>query len=367
MPEKIQPAVFETTIREMLDSSRLLRKAYFFHDIRVICQTNHPTILAILDEMLGMFAPPRQVRGELSYYVLCYESGGIFPVRLPHTRRRVDTIRLLTNTQLKHYASMDNTTEYQSYRELRPINGNALSVMSRMEPVALTQLEMPEAYQGTFLRRYVFLLALGQVLGQFGFEPCHAATITAPGNCRQGALIIGASGSGKTTLSLSCALQGYGLLGDDLVMLCESRDDEEIEAYTITHEVSVRSHTLMLLKNLSFLRDYPVDQRDKRFLSIEQVRAGAARFQTSVRLLLFPSLTAENTSRARLLSKADTLRMLIDMCMSTGNNAFYAQEKLFHLLSRLAEQASGYQLEIARDTNDGPRLIQSLFAGESHD
>src|SRR5579875_534475 len=362
-----KPAAFETAIREMLDSSRLLRNVYFFHDIRVICQANHPSILGILDEMLGMFAPPQQVRGELSYYVLCHESAGDFPARLPHTRRRMDTIRLLTNTQLKHYVSMDDTTEYQNYRELRPINGNALSVLSRLEPVALTQLEMPEAYQRTFLRRYVFLLALGQLLGQFGFEPCHAAAITAPWDCRQGALIIGESGSGKTTLSLSCADEGYGLLGDDLVMLRESQDDGKIEAYAITHEVSARSHTLTLLKNLSFLYDYPVDQRDKRFFGIEQVRAGAGCLQTPVRLLLFPSLTAASTSKARRLSKADTLQMLIDLCMSAGNNASYAQEKLFHLLSRLAEQAPGYQLEIACDINDGPQLIRSLFAGESYD
>ncbi len=312
----------------------------------------------------------------------------------------MDTVRLLTNTQLKHYVSMDDTTEYQSYKELHPINGTVLSVMNRLEPVAFTQIETPEAYARTFLRRYVFLLALGQVLGQFGFEPCHAAAICAPWDSRQGALIIGASGSGKTTLSLSCASAGFGLLGDDLVMLRESAVDSNIEAWAITHEVSARSHTLDILKNLgplsfgaigdgptqdainlvptstpqgtesqnlSFLDFYPVDHRDKRYFTIEQVRAGATRFQTPIRLLLFPSLTEEGASRVRRLSKADTLRKLIDLCMSTGNNHAYSQEKLFHLLSQMAEQAPGYQLEIARETNDGPELIRSLFAGESYD
>ena len=276
-------------------------------------------------------------------------------------------MRLLTNTQLKHYVSLDNTTEYQSYEALRPVNGTALSVLSRLEPVVLTQLEMPEAYYASFLHRYVFLLALGQALGRYGFEPCHAAAVTAPWDSQQGALIIGASGSGKTTLSLGCAISGCGLLGDDLVMLRKKDVGSNIEACAITHEVSARSHTLDILKDLSFLHAYPVDQRDKRYCAIEQVRAGATRFHTSIRLLLFPSVIEEGASRVTRLSKAGTLRRLIDLCMSRSRDYSHAQEKLFYLLSELAEQAPGYQLEIARETNDGPRLVRSLFAGESYD
>lgn len=367
MLQEMRPDTFETVMRERHESNHLLDRVYFFHDIRITCHTNHPKILSILDQMLGSFAPPEQVRGELHYYVLCYDSVSDFPVQLPHTRRRVDTVRLLTNTRLKHYVSLDNTTEYQSYEALPPVNGTALSVMSRLEPVVLTQLEMPEAYHASFLRRYVFLLALGQALGRYGFEPCHAATITAPWDSQQGALIIGASGSGKTTLSLGCAIAGCGLLGDDLVMLRKKKAGSNIEACAITHEVSARSHTLAMLKDLSFLHAYHADQRDKRYCTIEQVRAGATRFHTSIHLLLFPSLTEERTSRVIRLSKAGALRRLVDLCMSQRNDYSQAQEKLFHLLSELAEQAPGYQLDIARETNDGPPLIRSLFAGENYD
>ena len=366
MLEEMQLDIFEATIHEMHDGSHLLRKVYFFHDIRVICQTNHPMVLSILDEMLGIFAPPVQVRGELAYYVLCYESASDFPFKLPHARKRVDTVRLLTNTRLKHYASLDDTTEYQSYQPLRPVNGTALSVINHLEPLVLTQLEMPEAYQVTFLRRYAFLLALGQALSRYGFEPCHAAAITAPWDSQQGALLIGASGSGKTTLSLGCAIAGCGLLGDDLVMLQQDATDGYINACAITHEVSVRSHSLHLLENLSFLQTYPADLRDKRYCSIEQVRAGATRFQTSIRLLLFPSLTSVGTSKVMRLSKSGTLRRLVDLCMSKGNGNPQSQEKLFHLLSQLAEQAPGYQLDIAHEANDGPQLIHSLFAGDTY-
>src|SRR5207302_3529682 len=122
-----------------------------------------------------------------------------------------------------------------------------------------------------------------------GFEPCHAAAITAPGNNDQGALIIGGSGQGKTTLSLGCVSIGCGLLGDDLVMLGEGGMGRSIHAYTIMHEVSVRSGTIDLWQMLSFLRTFPADIHDKRYCSIEQVRRGTARIQTSIRLLIFPS------------------------------------------------------------------------------
>src|SRR5437588_12170112 len=105
MLQEKQPNRIETTIHELHDSTLQFNKVYFFHDIRVTCQTNHPAILTILNEMLDIFAPPRQVRGELTYSILCYENASYFPIRLPHSRIRTDTIRLLTNTRLKHYTS----------------------------------------------------------------------------------------------------------------------------------------------------------------------------------------------------------------------------------------------------------------------
>jgi hypothetical protein len=275
-------------------------------------------------------------------------------------------MRLLTNTRLKYYRNSDDTIEYQKYTALPPINGTALTVINRSQNILLTQLEMPEKYQASFLRRYVFLLALGEAIGRYGFEPCHAAAITTPWDSQQGALLIGASGSGKTTLALGCVSMGWGLLGDDLVMLRQYAAGTLLSAYTITDEVSVRPDSLELWYTLAFLRDHPADPRDKRYCSVEQVRPGAARMHTSICLLLFPSLTSETTSRATRLSKAQTLQVLIDQCLGKRQARPQAQEKLFLMLSRLAEQAPGYQLAIARSAHDGPQIISSLLAGDSY-
>lgn len=340
----------------------LLRKTYFFHDVHVTCRTNHPAVLALLDTMLGAFPAPGKIQGEVSYDILCYDSASAFPVRLPGDRIGTETVRLLTNTKLKYYTSGNHTTEYHRYVPLPPINNAALTVINPAQNAALTQIEMPEHYQATFLRRYVFLLALGQLMRQHGYEPCHAAAITAPWDREQGVLIIGESGSGKTTLGVGCASAGCGLLGDDLVML-RRNTEEMITTYTITHEVSIRSGSLDLWNGLSFLRDFPADARDKRYCHIEQVRSGAAQMQAPVRLLLFPSLTTETESRVTPLSKASILQELIEQCVSKRDSYPQAQERLFSILSTLAEQAPGYRLTIARGANDGPAIVRSLFTG----
>ena len=345
----------------------VLCKTYFFHNVCVICYTNHPTILALLDEMLGSFPEPGQLCGEATYYALCYENPSQFPVQLPNDGMHLDTIRLLTNTKLTWYRSCDYATEYQSFAALPGTNAAVLSAISANQYIALTQLEMPERYQAKFLRRYVLLMALVELVRQHGFEPCHAAAVTAPGDTQQGALIIGASGQGKTTLSLGCASTGCGLLGDDLVMLRNDTMDGAIRAYSITHEVAVRPGTIDLWQTLSFMRALPADSYDKRYCSIEQVRSGAARLQTPIRLLLFPSLTTEPQSTVTLLSKASTLQELVFQCVGKGGTYLRREERLFSLLSLLAQQAPGYRLVLARGTSDGPELVRSLLEAVPYD
>ncbi len=339
----------------------LLCKTLFFHDVRITCQTNHPAILDILDDMLGIYPEPLRVRGEVTYSIFCYNNASQFPVQVPHDRICTEAVRLLTKTKLKYYLSTDYTTQYHRYIALPPVNEAALTVISPHGNSGLTQLEMPERYQAKFLRRYVLLIALGQLTRPFGFEPCHAAAITAPWDNQQGALIIGASGSGKTTLSLGCAVARSGLLGDDLIML--RNDAHLINAYTIMREVSVRSDSLDLWQALSFLRAFPADDRDKHYCTIEEIRTGATRIQAPIRLLIFPSLSAEKESRLTPLSKARTLQMLVDECLSKKYMYPQAQEQFFSLLGTLSEQARGYQLVIARGTTDGPRIVQTLFTG----
>ena len=344
----------------------LLEKTFFFHDIAVHCRTNHPQILAWLSEMLAPFPEAARIRGEVQYVIMCYDEAVCFPVQLPAAHQRTDAIQLLTGTRLKYYRSLDAALEYHSYVALEEINGAVLSVIERDAPIVTTQLERLERYQPSFLRRYVFLLALGHVMTRFGFEPFHAAAITAPWDDRQGALLMGASGSGKTTLGVGCAIAGCGLLGDDLVMLRAQEQDHAITACAVTHEVALRSSSLPLWGALAFLAPYPADGRDKRYCSINAIRAGSARLHAPIHLLLFPALTGEARSRVIPMSKAQALQALIEQAIGTGYQHHHTPATLFALLGQLAQQGASYRVLISRGANDGSAIVESLFAGERY-
>lgn len=340
-----------------------LRKSYFFHDVQIACLTNHPEVFPILDEMLDVFPRPSRVRGVAAFSIRCYEGARQFAVRLPRARVRTETVALVTDTKLKYYRGEDGRLEYQSYSARPPINEAALSVIDSAQPVALTQLEAPQRYAESFLRRYIFLLALGRVLQQFEFEPCHAAAVTAPWDADLGALIIGASGSGKTTLSVGCASEGFGLLGDDLVMLREGGAGEALRAYAITHEVSVRADSLKLWQGLSRLQALPADLRGKRYCHIEEVYPGAGKLQAPIRMLIFSTVVDAAKSTVVRMSKASALQELVEQCMRSGGLMLQEQERQFTLLSALAEHAPGYRVAVARGHRDGPEIVRALLAG----
>ncbi|GAC1400342.1 MAG: hypothetical protein NVSMB49_12420 [Ktedonobacteraceae bacterium] len=341
-----------------------MRKVYFYQDIRITCYTNHTTLLDMLDMLLGMFPEPTTIRGEATYTLWCYEQSEYFPLSLPESRRRIDAVTLLTGTRLKFYTDLEDTIEYQKFMELSSVHGEVLSVIDKEQHTAHTQLTTLNNYDSTFLRRYVLLLALGTLVRSYGFEPCHAAAISAPWDRQQGMLILGNSGSGKTTLSLGCASIGCGLLGDDLLTL---RQDEQhmVSAYSIFPEVSVRSASIQLWSTLSFLQTYPVDTRDKRYCSIEAIRPGATNRSTTIHCIVFPFLTGNRESTLIPLSKARTLQTLVQLCISREGMYPRTQEQLFLLCSLLAEQASGYQCMIARGDLSSPYLVCSLFTGAS--
>ncbi|MDQ2902180.1 MAG: hypothetical protein ABI456_03885 [Ktedonobacteraceae bacterium] len=338
-------------------------KVYFFHDVRLTCQANHPAILALLEKMLAGFPVPQKIRGEATLHTFYYDDAARFPLSLPEDRVRIGKIRLLTGTIVRYYTGSDRSTEYQHYEALEPINAPILSIIDSAHASASIQIEHPERYETSFLGRYPLLMTLGALLHPFGFEPCHAAAVTAPWDDRQGALIVGDSGSGKTTLSLGCASSGFGFLGDDLVMLRADPAGDAMQALTLGNEVAIRSPSLDLWQNLAFLRALPADQRDKRYCSVEQIRSGATRLQTTIRLLLFPRLTTGTRSTCIPLSKAAALQALIDQCLSRKSMYPQAQQALFLLLSTLAEQAPAYRIEIARGTTDGPQLLRALLTG----
>ena len=348
--------------RDTTLDKQLFHRTYFYHDIRISCETNCVDCFALLDSLLERFPQPLHIRGDASYSIYCYQDEAAFPVTLPEQRTRTGAIQLLTGTQLKYYTDKQHQTVYQRFTPYPPVNEAILNIIVPGERRAITQLISLEHYETTFLRRYVLLLALGELLRTYHFEPCHAAAISAPGATPQGALLLGTSGSGKTTLSIGCTLAGCGLVGDDLVLL-RAQEGHAISACAILPEVSIRPATLDLWPSLDFLRSQPVDTRDKRYCDVEQLHPGASCLEVPVDLLIFPSLTDEKRTTVTPLSPAATLQLLVQLCISNEGMYVQQQERLFFLLSQLAEQAQGYHFAIARGDREGPQRLLSLFKG----
>jgi hypothetical protein len=342
----------------------------YFHDIEFTCSTNQAAILELLDAVPHTFARPEHRRGEAYLVIICHEDTAHFAEQIPANRRHTETIRLITGTKLRYYIGCDDSSEYLAYAEEAGMNSEALSILHHEEHFALTWLGPLDQYNPFFLRRCVFTLVIGQLMRVFLYEPCHAATVTAPWDDRQGALIFGESGSGKTTLSLGCALSGFGLLGDDILMLREAAPVDspcgDIHAFALLSEVSVRTGTLDIWPQLAFLKTFPQDFRGKRHCAIEDIRPGLFRQSVAIRLLLFPTLVDSGQSYAIRLSKAQALAEMVERCMRIEKTYPQSQSRLFSLLGQLAEQAPGYRLMLVRDTHDGPRLLSELFARGTH-
>lgn len=366
----------------------VIHKTYFYHGIRIHYRTNHRALLPLLESIPGISSTAVEVRGSIVYALFCYQRAADFPVTLPREREGIEKVQLVTGSTVKYYRGADHTL-YQRFLAQPPLHGNVLTVLYANRCEALTQIEWAdvednevgevdsrdwgdrrneagESATHIFLRRYIVLLALGELLRTQGFEPCHAAAISAPWDQQQGALLLGDSGSGKTTASLGCTLAGCGLLGDDLLLLRQERgehDQSKIQAYAIFPEISVRSPSLDLWPALSFLKSYPADQRDKRFCLPEALRPGAGRLTVPIQLLFFPTLTNESVSTVHPMSKAAVLSELVRLGISKEHGATRPelQQQQFQLLTALAGQAQGYQLFIARGDQQYTQLICRIF------
>ena len=55
-------------------SEPLLCKTLFFHDVRFNCQTNHPTMLALLEDMLALYPEPLRVTRNIMPRLSSYDA-----------------------------------------------------------------------------------------------------------------------------------------------------------------------------------------------------------------------------------------------------------------------------------------------------
>jgi Serine kinase of the HPr protein, regulates carbohydrate metabolism len=174
-------------------------------------------------------------------------------------------------------------------------------------------------------------------LRRYGLFELHAAGVINP-DSERGVLIIGPSGSGKSTLALQLAKAGWPYLSDDELLL--SLVDGEVEARGFRSFFAVK------------------DGGDsKTCFEPGAVLGSERRLSALPGVLLFTSLSAEETTRFRRLTQAETMMRLLRACPWATYDTAVAPPNL-ELLSKLARQTSAFDLFAGSD------LLRPGFASD---
>ena len=216
---------------------------------------------------------------------------------------------------------------------------------SLTEPLDLHQALLPSIF---------FFFPLAQLLARRGLHIVHAAALERNG---RGVLIPGMSGSGKSTCCVSLMRAGYRCLSDDKPFLREN--GAGVELLPFPEMIDVTDQSVAFFPELSkAASDLESGFRKKRFCA-ETLYPGSAADAVTPRVILFPQISEEPTSRVEALSKAQALQTLLPhslLCFDRGISVRH-----FELLTRLVETTTCYRLYFGRDVLDLPRLVDQLL------
>jgi hypothetical protein len=216
----------------------------------------------------------------------------------------------------------------------------------------IRSIARPEAIE--VAAHLMFTLPLIEALKRRGRFVVHAAAVASRERC---ALIAGSTGSGKSTLALVCAYAGMDLLSDDLVFL-ERRADGLI-AHPFPDEIDIGSETASLLPELARYRGDPGFPRAKRAIPLDEVTTSRTGWSPPPAAILFPVVTRGPVSRLRPMTADDALEALAGNVLATERAASQAH---LDALGVLATSCPSYRMEVGRDIDEQPRLVEGAFA-----
>lgn len=192
-----------------------------------------------------------------------------------------------------------------------------------------------------FTMRFVFYMALGAMIAYSGYEVLHAGAIAL--NLETSALIVGSPGSGKSTLILSCLQAGMLHLADDVLFVAE--DDGLIRVYAFPEDIGIRPGAWDLLGHHDFMQDVAEDERQKRFIDIQQYFREQVIAECPIRVLLFVHEEQRTEEfRAERLSPAQAASLMMQEYISRKRSQEGDVSYLLDLFTEIAQQAPAYNL-----------------------
>lgn len=224
----------------------------------------------------------------------------------------------------------------------RPVDGTVRICVRAADPRA--------RYIATHL---FFALPLLEILKRRGRYHLHAAGVT---DRDRAALICGAAGAGKSTIGLACARAGFGLLGDDLVLL--RWRDGALRARAFHDRPAITHDSTRFFPDLADLGE--TDRTRKREVPFERI-GGVLVADAEPVLLLFPRVRAQGAAVATPLSADEALLELVPNVVRTDTGAAQAH---LDALAALARACPAYRLDIS-DPADAPALIRDLLSART--
>lgn len=211
-----------------------------------------------------------------------------------------------------------------------------------------------------FTMRFVLYMALGAMIAYSGYEVLHAGAIAL--DAANSALIIGSPGSGKSTLILSCLREeGMLHLADDVLFVAE--DEGLIRVYAFPEDIGVRPGAWELLGHHDFMQEVGEDERQKRFIDIQQHFGKQVIAECPIRVLLFIHEEQRTEEfRAEPLPPAQAVSIMMQEYISRKRSQEGDVSYLFDLFTKIAQQAPAYKLWLSPQTTVNAERVRTLLA-----
>ncbi len=249
----------------------------------------------------------------------------------------------------------------QRFREYQPypgVSSRIVSVLDKSDLFATLYIEDMDRCAPWFVMRFVFYMVIGAMFGCDDFEIVHAAAV-AENNA--GILIVGSPGSGKSTLVLSCLKAGMLHLADDVLFL--AKDDGVVHAYSFPEDIGVREGAFNVLGEYDFMQSLSEDNRQKRFVDIQQYFHGQVVGSCPIRLMIF--LHAANRGpafRAERITATQAVTWLMQEYISHQKAKEGEADYMFDIFSDTAAQAPSYRLLLSPDPGENAEQVRALLA-----
>jgi hypothetical protein len=203
----------------------------------------------------------------------------------------------------------------------------------------------------------MFSHALSPALRRTDVFEIHSAAVVPPG--RTGAVLLaGPSGSGKSTLTSQLARCGWGYLSDDILLLTEREQQIKVQAFRRFFALTADTMTAAKLQSankLSSGRKERLTPQDH----FQQPPTETARATT----IVFPAIVAEQRSRFRQLTSAESMQRLLRLCPWSTYDKPTSGTHL-KTLGLLASTTSAYELlagqDVLADSNSAVEVIQTM-------